>query len=113
MSKNVSAIKIEEFVITIGDKVLELTPERAKELRDILINLIPINAKTDDDLYEEIRKIKEKQDKTIPVPYPVPYPQPYPIYPKPWRPWPYWEVWCNAPTAGYAQYTTCNITCKS
>jgi hypothetical protein len=109
MASEVKAVKIEKFVIKIGDKVLELTPLQAAELRDILDK--SLGRPTDElkKLFEEFERKKEKEY------IPVPYPHPYPVWPEPYRPWPIWRNWeiiCSTPTT-QTTYTTCNITCKA
>jgi len=70
MNKKISISKI-KFVI--GDKELELAPDEAIALKDLLNETLG-------------------NDKTVIVP------QPYPFIPKPLRPYliyPYWEIWTS------------------
>ncbi len=57
--KDVEVVELKKLVIKIGDKELELTPEEAKTLKQVL-----------SDLFEESEKIVEKI-----------YVQPYPYFP--------------------------------
>lgn len=108
MAKDVSAVKVEKFVITIGDKTLELTPSQALELRDILNKTMgsPI-----DELKKALDELSRKKEKEY---IPMPYPQPYPVWPTPVQPRPYWREWeiiCSSPATA-TNYSTCSITCK-
>jgi hypothetical protein len=116
MAKDTKMTKIEKFIIEIAGTKIELTPEQAKELRDILVDALG-QRKTDLDefkkMIEEMAKKKEKEYIPVPAPYPVPSP-PWPIYPI--SPRKYWEpVWVKPVpswTSGDYKMGTLQITCR-
>lgn len=60
-------MKVEKIVVKMKDQELELTPDEARELKQILADLLGDNNQ------------------------PIYVPQPYPVYPTRWRWWePYW-----------------------
>jgi hypothetical protein len=78
MANDVKATKVEKIVISLAGTSVELSPDQAKELRDILIGLLGRGTK-DNDFMEELKRLAGEQEKIVPVPYL--YPQPYPVYP--------------------------------
>ena len=87
-------VELKKLVVKIHGKELELTPQEAKELKEIL------NA-----LFEESEKIEKVV--VQPYPYPVPYPYKEIIYIKPWE-WHYTYPWITY--NGTVSTATGNIT---
>lgn len=115
MAKETRVTKVEKVIITIAGKTLELTPDQAKELRDILADMF---GTPKDSIEDWKRLLEDMKPAVVPMPDPMPYPllvptDPWSYHPRPWR---YWEpvITCTTTTTGSlligGEY---RITCKA